>query len=108
MKDYRIISGFAAGINDAEMIPLFVEHFNLDFFLVAMPYTLLDQGPLEDAFPKCEKKGMGIILGAPYASGILVEGFGFPGKIRIRGSQRECPQQGPLHRARLQKLRCSP
>ena len=40
------IGGFGAGINDVEMIPFLLEHFEMDFFLVAMPYTLLNQEPL--------------------------------------------------------------
>ena len=51
MKKSEVIQGFGAGINDMEMIPLFLEHFELDFFLVAMPYTLLNQEPLEEIFP---------------------------------------------------------
>ena len=74
MKKSEVIQGFGAGINDMEMIPLFLEHFELDFFLVAMPYTLLNQEPLEEIFPECEKHGIGIIIGSPYASGILATG----------------------------------
>lgn len=74
MKKSEVIQGFGAGINDMEMIPLFLEHFELDYFLVAMPYTLLNQEPLEEIFPECEKHGIGIIIGSPYASGILATG----------------------------------
>ena len=55
------------GVNDLKMMPLLLEHFEMDFFLVAMPYTLLNQEPLEKIFPECQKRGMGVILGAPYA-----------------------------------------
>ena len=74
MRGNGSILGFGAGVNDLEMMPLLLEHFEMDFFLVAMPYTLLNQEPLENIFPECQKRGMGIILGAPYASGILATG----------------------------------
>ena len=74
MKNSEVIQAIGAGINDIEMIPLFLDHFELDFFLVAMPYTLLNQEPLEEKFPECERRSMGIILGSPYASGILATG----------------------------------
>lgn len=74
LKKSEVLRGIGAGINDIEMIPLFLEHFELDFFLVAMPYTLLNQEPLEEIFPECEKRGIGIIIGSPYASGILATG----------------------------------
>jgi len=77
MKASGLIKGFGAGINDMRMMPIFMEHFDLDFFLVAMPYTLLDQGPLEDIFPACKKREIGIIIGSPYASGILAAGSNY-------------------------------
>ena len=40
MKTSGLIKGFGAGINEMQMMPVFMEHFDLDFFLVAMPYTL--------------------------------------------------------------------
>jgi D-threo-aldose 1-dehydrogenase len=68
------IRGFGAGINEGAMIGRFLDRFELDFFLVAMPYTLVDQQPLEDALPRCVERGIGIIIGSPFASGILASG----------------------------------
>jgi D-threo-aldose 1-dehydrogenase len=68
------IKGFGAGINEGPMIGRFLDRFDLDFFLVAMPYTLLDQEPLDDALPRCVERGIGIVIGSPYASGILATG----------------------------------
>ena len=47
---------------------------DLDFFIVAMPYTLLDQGVLDNEFPRCQERDVGIVIGSPFASGILVTG----------------------------------
>jgi D-threo-aldose 1-dehydrogenase len=68
------IKGFGAGINEGSMLGRFLDRFDLDFFLVAMPYTLLDQTPLDDALPRCVERGIGIVIGSPYASGILATG----------------------------------
>lgn len=68
------IKGFGAGINEGPMIDRFLDRTDLDFFLVAMPYTLVDQAPLESSFPRCVERGIGIIIGSPYASGILATG----------------------------------
>jgi D-threo-aldose 1-dehydrogenase len=68
------IKGFGAGINEQSMLRRFLDRIDLDFFLVAMPYTLLDQAPLDDSFPRCVERGIGIVIGAPYASGILATG----------------------------------
>ena len=68
------IGGFGAGINELGMIPRFLDLIDVDAFLVAMPYTLLDQQVLDAEFPRCAAKGIGIIIGAVFASGILATG----------------------------------
>jgi D-threo-aldose 1-dehydrogenase len=42
LRDQGVVRGFGAGINEIEMIPRPRDLVDLDFFLVAMPYTLLD------------------------------------------------------------------
>jgi D-threo-aldose 1-dehydrogenase len=65
------IMAIGAGINLTGMIPRFLERFPLDFFLVAMPYTLLEQEGLGE-LETCTERGVSVVIGAPYASGILV------------------------------------
>jgi len=68
------IGGFGAGINELGMIPRFLDLIDVDFFLVALPYTLLDQQVLDSEFPRCAKKGVGFVIGAVFGSGILATG----------------------------------
>jgi D-threo-aldose 1-dehydrogenase len=68
------IGGFGAGINERGMIPRFLDLIDVDFFLVAMPYTLLDQQVLDSEFPRCTERGIGFVIGAVFASGILATG----------------------------------
>jgi D-threo-aldose 1-dehydrogenase len=68
------IGGFGAGINDLGLIPRFLDIGDIDAFLVAMPYTLLDQDVLDVEFPTCEARGIGFVIGAVFASGILAKG----------------------------------
>ena len=68
------IKAIGAGINADAMIPYFLENFDMDFMLIAMPYTLLDQEPLEEIFPACVEKSVSVVIGSPYASGILASG----------------------------------
>jgi D-threo-aldose 1-dehydrogenase len=72
-RDGRI-RAIGAGINMAPAIPRLLDLVDLDFFIVAMPYTLLDQGVLDNEFPRCQERGVGIVIGSPFASGILVTG----------------------------------
>ncbi len=68
------IKGIGAGLNVTGMVARFLESFDMDFFLLAMPYTLLDQEALDDELPRCSERNVGIIIGAPYSSGILATG----------------------------------
>lgn len=67
------IAAIGAGVNLTGMIPRFLERWPIDFFIVAMPYTLLDQTGL-DELDLCAARGVSVVIGAPYASGILVRG----------------------------------
>jgi D-threo-aldose 1-dehydrogenase len=49
-----------------------------------MPYTLLDQAPLEHEFPLSEERGVGIVVASPFASGILATGADAPQSIESR------------------------
>jgi D-threo-aldose 1-dehydrogenase len=55
------------------MIPQFLARFAIDFFIVAMPYTLLDQSGLNE-LELCRQRGVSVVIGAPFASGVLVQG----------------------------------
>jgi D-threo-aldose 1-dehydrogenase len=68
------IGAIGAGINDLGLMPRFLEIGDIDAFLVAMPYTLLDQDVLESEFPACVARGVGFVIGAVFASGILAKG----------------------------------
>jgi D-threo-aldose 1-dehydrogenase len=74
MRDQGVIKGFGAGINDWRSAQWLVEHGDFDLFLLAGRYTLLEQEALETFLPLCEKRGIGIVLGGPYNSGILATG----------------------------------
>jgi D-threo-aldose 1-dehydrogenase len=68
------IKAMGAGINHVGMIPRFLERFDIDFFLVAMPYTLMEQDALDGEMQLCADRGISIVIGAPFASGILARG----------------------------------
>ncbi len=70
LKSAGEILAIGAGINRTGMIGKFLERFPIDFFLVAMPYTLLNQQGLAE-LDICAAKGVSVVIGAPFASGIL-------------------------------------
>jgi D-threo-aldose 1-dehydrogenase len=74
LKQAGLISGIGAGINERGMMPRFLDLVDIDFFLVAMPYTLLDTDVLDSEFPGCVARDVGFVIGAPFASGVLATG----------------------------------
>jgi D-threo-aldose 1-dehydrogenase len=70
------IGGIGVGINPRGMIPRFLELFDPDFFIVAGRYTLMEQDVLEDELPACVERGVGVVIGAPFNSGLLAIGPG--------------------------------
>lgn len=68
------IRAIGAGVNDPGTITRFAERFALDYFLLAMPYSLIEQELLDGELSYCSEHDIGIIKGAPYASGVLATG----------------------------------
>lgn len=68
------ISAVGAGMNQWEMLADFARAADFDCFLLAGRYTLLDQNALEKLLPECERRGISILIGGPYNSGILAAG----------------------------------
>jgi len=114
LKSAGLIAAIGAGINYNGLMPRFLERFDLDFFLVARPYTLVEQDVLDAEFPACEARGVGIVIGAVFATGILatgpIEGARYnyhtatPEELdRVRRMQAVCARHGvPLASAALQ------
>lgn len=74
LKSSGRIKAIGAGLNENKSVGKFNKAFDLDFMLIAMPYSLLDQEIIHNEFVDMEKKGTSIVLGSPYASGILATG----------------------------------
>jgi D-threo-aldose 1-dehydrogenase len=68
------IRAFGIGINMKEQLAGLAQRLDLDFALVAMPYTLIDQASLETGMQACLDRNVSVIIGAPFASGILATG----------------------------------
>ncbi|MBM3262512.1 MAG: aldo/keto reductase [candidate division Zixibacteria bacterium] len=74
LKSAGLIKAVGAGINKPGFLPRYLDMVPLDFFIVAMPYTLLDQAALDGEFQRCAQDGVTVVIGSPFASGILVTG----------------------------------
>ncbi len=114
LRAHGLVKAVGAGINELGMIPRFLDMLDLDFFLLALRYTLLEQETLETELPYCERRNIGIVIGGVYNSGITATGavkgakYNYqdaPPEImeRVRKIEAVCQAHGvPLAAAALQ------
>jgi D-threo-aldose 1-dehydrogenase len=74
LRDDKVIKAFGGGVNEWEVCEILANRGDFDLFLLAGRYTLLEQKALDSFLPLCEDRGIGIVLGGPYNSGILAVG----------------------------------
>lgn len=73
MRDQGVIRAIGAGMNQWQALARFARHGGFDCFLLAGRYTLLEQGSL-GFLDLCGDKGIGVLLGGVFNSGILATG----------------------------------
>lgn len=74
LRKEGVIRAVGAGMNQAEMLARFAREGEFDCFLLAGRYTLIDHTGLKELLPLCVQKGISIIVGGPYNSGVLASG----------------------------------
>jgi D-threo-aldose 1-dehydrogenase len=74
LRDQGAVKAIGAGINEWQAAQALAERGDFDLFLLAGRYTLLEQEALDSFLPLCAKRGIGIVLGGPYNSGVLATG----------------------------------
>ena len=76
LRSEGVIKAIGAGMNQWEMLADFARNADFDCFLVAGRYTLLDHTALDELMPLCLERGISLILGGPYNSGVLASDLG--------------------------------
>ena len=61
LREQSLISGVSAGMNQWEMLADFGHDGDFDCFLLAGRYSLLEQEALDELFPLCQEKNIGIL-----------------------------------------------
>ena len=73
LRDQGVVRAVGAGMNQWPMLAEFAQHADVDCFLLAGRYTLLEQTSLP-LLKLCQEKGIALFLGGVYNSGILATG----------------------------------
>ncbi len=74
LKSTGHIKAIGMGLNATESLTTLASLVPLDFCIVAMPYTLLDKSSLATGMQRCIDHDISVVVGAPFASGILATG----------------------------------
>ena len=68
------VQAIGAGVNETAACQDLAERGDFDCFLLAGRYTLLEQAPLDEFLPMCERRSIALIIGGAYNTGILATG----------------------------------
>jgi D-threo-aldose 1-dehydrogenase len=74
LRDQGVVKAIGFGINETDLMIEAVKTTDVNVCLLAGRYTLLEQEPLDELFPLCQERGVGIVLGGVYNSGVLAKG----------------------------------
>jgi D-threo-aldose 1-dehydrogenase len=74
LKSQGAIAGYGLGVNHVDICLDALRSADLDVILLAGRYTLADQSALPELLPECERRGVAVVLGGPFNSGILATG----------------------------------
>lgn len=74
LRDQGLVKAIGGGTNEWQICQTLAERGDFDLFLMAGRYTLLEQTALDSFLPLCLERGIGVISGGAYNSGILATG----------------------------------
>jgi len=74
LREQDVIKAISVGMNQWQLLSDFARDADVDCFLLAGRYTLLEHGALDTFLPLCQRKNIGLMLGGVYNSGILARG----------------------------------
>ncbi len=97
LRDEGVVRAIGLGVNEAEICLRLAERCDIDCVLLAGRYTLLDHSAAEVFLPLAEARGIGVMLGGVFNSGILATGA-------IPGARYDYAEAGPDIRSRVERI----
>ena len=73
LREQGVVRAIGAGMNQSAMLARFARETEMDAFLVAGRYTLLDQEALTELLPLCLEREIAVFIGGVMNSGVLVD-----------------------------------
>ncbi|MET7733120.1 aldo/keto reductase [Streptomyces sp. NPDC005402] len=73
LRSEGVVGAIGAGMNQTEMLTRFVRETDVDVVLCAGRYTLLDQSALTELLPAAVQRGVSVVIGGAFNSGLLAD-----------------------------------
>jgi D-threo-aldose 1-dehydrogenase len=74
LRDEGVVRAIGVGMNQSELLCRFAREADPDCFLLAGRYTLLDRTGADELLPLCAERGIAVIAGGVFNSGVLAGG----------------------------------
>lgn len=71
LREEGVVGAIGLGVNEWQVCRDVLGEMDVDCFLLAGRFTLLEQAPLDSFLPECLRRRVSVIVGGPYNSGIL-------------------------------------
>ena len=71
LREEGVVRAIGLGVNEWQVCSRVLDEMDVDCFLLAGRFTLLEQEPLAEFLPQCVQRQVSVIIGGPYNSGIL-------------------------------------
>ncbi|MFF9765881.1 aldo/keto reductase [Streptomyces sp. NPDC014636] len=73
LRSEGVVGAIGAGMNQAAMLTRFVRETDVDVVLCAGRYTLLDRSAATELLPEARKRGVSVVVGGAFNSGLLAD-----------------------------------
>jgi len=74
LRSEGVVKAIGVGVNEWEVCYEALKRRDFDCFLLAGRYTLLEQDPLDEFLPLCQRRNAAVVVGSGFNSGILATG----------------------------------
>jgi D-threo-aldose 1-dehydrogenase len=73
LRSEGVVRAIGAGMNQSRMLARFARETDVDVLLLAGRYTLLDQDGARELLPEAEARGVSVVIGGVFNSGLLAD-----------------------------------
>lgn len=73
LRDQGVVGAIGIGMNSTTVPTRFVRETDIDVVLLAGRYTLLDRSGADELLPACQERGVSVVAGGVYNSGVLAD-----------------------------------